>query len=75
MGVDSALLREMLMTPQIFLLAGLMIAVFTDPYLSFKHKIIMQVIAILARELGISEYEVRKRGHEAWMLDHEAAVR
>ncbi len=31
-----------------------------------------QVIAILARELGISEYEVRKRGHEAFMLDHEA---
>ena len=31
-----------------------------------------QVIAILARELGISEYEVRKRGIAAYMLDHEA---
>ena len=30
-----------------------------------------QVIAILARELGISEYEVRKRGIAAYMLDHE----
>ena len=53
MGVDSALLREMLMTPQIFLLAGLTIAVFTDPYLSFKHKIIMQVIVILAASLVV----------------------
>ena len=26
---------------------------------------------ILARELGISEYEVRKRGIAAYMLDHE----
>jgi len=30
-----------------------------------------QVIRILARELGISEYDVRKRGHAAFMLDHE----
>jgi len=30
-----------------------------------------QVIRILAKELGISEYDVRKRGHAAFMLDHE----
>jgi len=29
-----------------------------------------QVVAILARELGISEYDVRKRGVAAYMLDH-----
>ena len=29
-----------------------------------------QVIGIIARELGISEYEVRKRGVAAYMLDH-----
>ena len=38
MGVDSTLLREMLMAPQILLLVSLTVAVFTDTYLSLKHK-------------------------------------
>ena len=53
MGVDSNLLREMLMTPQIFLLVGLTVAVFTDTYLSRKHKMLMQVIFILAMSLVV----------------------
>ena len=53
MGVDSNLLREMLMTPQIFLLVGLTIAVFTDTYLSRTHKMLMQVIFILAMSLVV----------------------
>ena len=51
MGVDSNLLREMLMTPQIFLLVGLTIAVYSDTYLSAKHKILMQTIFILGMSL------------------------
>lgn len=30
-----------------------------------------QVIEILARELGVSEYEIRKRGGASFMLDHD----
>ncbi len=30
-----------------------------------------RVIEILARELGVSEYEIRKRGEAAYMLSHE----
>ena len=51
MGVDSTLLREMLMAPQILLLVSLTVAVFTDTYLSLKHKVIMELVVILAASL------------------------